>query len=356
MNFFTVRYLGIAITVILIIIFCLYSYGNSQNYQGPVSDNFDGEKFYNPGYEKSSSVLGYLWLRLTEGQATWPESVPGKTVLPEPLINDETAKVTFVGHATALIQVDGLNILTDPVWSMRASPFTFAGPKRIQMPGVDFNDLPKIDLVLISHNHYDHLDTKTLKDLNDRDKPLVLVPLGNKKLVESVMKDSTVQEHDWGDVVDLPESNLRVFFEPMFHGSGRTPFDQQQSLWAAFVIQTEKLKLYFIGDSGYRDGSIFKETAKKHGGFDLAFIPIGAYEPTEFMSDSHMSPAEAVQLYRDINTKRAFAHHFEAFHLGFEEYESPREYLVDELMKNDITTEQFLIPLPGDAVTISPTL
>jgi L-ascorbate metabolism protein UlaG (beta-lactamase superfamily) len=332
----------------------LFIAGCSSSYQGPIRPHFDGSKFSNPGHNKTSTVAGYLWERLSGSQATWPDSVPVTPQSPPPSrVDDGTARVTFVGHATLLIQVAGLNILTDPVWSERASPFSFAGPKRVQAPGVTFDALPPIDVVLISHDHYDHLDLPTLQRLNTRDRPRVLVPLGNMPLVAKTMPDSKVSEHDWGDTVSIGNSTS-VTLEPMLHGSGRSPFDQQTTLWAAFVIQASGLKLFHIGDSGYGDGKLFQSLGRKYGAFDLAIVPIGAFEPVSFMRDSHMSPAEAVKLKLDVRAKRAMAHHFEAFQLGFEAYDAPRSQLQAALAGAKLDPSVFVAPTPGQALVVTP--
>ena len=326
----------------------------ASDWTGSTSPHFDGRRFGNPGHEKTSSVGGYLWLRLTEGQATWPDAVPVAPSPPPPArVDDGTARVTFVGHATVLIQVAGLNILTDPVWSERASPVGFAGPKRVQAPGVAFDALPAIDVVLISHNHYDHLDLPTLRRLDARDRPRVVVPLGNRALVAAAMPASRVDEHDWGDRVPLGEG-ATLHLEPMLHGSGRSPFDQQASLWAAFVVQAGPLRIYHVGDSGYGNGAPFQATGRKHGGFDLAILPIGAYAPASFMADSHMAPHEAVRLMGDVQALRAMAHHFEAFQLGFEAYDAPRRDLQAALQAAGVPAERFVAPLPGQSLTITP--
>jgi L-ascorbate metabolism protein UlaG (beta-lactamase superfamily) len=328
----------------------------SSTYEGPTTAHFDGKKFSNPGHKKDSSVGGYLWQRLIGEQAKWPDSVPVTPLPPPPKrVNDGSARVTFIGHATLLIQVGGINILTDPIWSARASPFSFAGPKRVQAPGVSLDDLPTIDVVLISHNHYDHLDIATLKKLNGRDKPRVIVPLGNRSLVAHAMPDSKVSEHDWGDTVSIGK-DATISLEPMLHGSGRSPFDQQSSLWAAYVIQASTLKLYYVGDSGYGDGSLFKATGQKYGGFDLAILPIGAYEPVSFMNDSHMTPAEAVKLKADVGARQALAHHYEAFQLGFEAYDAPRQQLQTALAAAKMPEDKFLALKPGQAILVTQTL
>jgi L-ascorbate metabolism protein UlaG (beta-lactamase superfamily) len=266
------------------------------------------------------------------------------------------ARVTLIGHATMLIQVGGLNILTDPVWSDRASPFSFVGPKRVTPPSLRMQDLPPIDLVLISHDHYDHLDTASLAQLHARDKPRVIVPLGNAKLVRSAMPQSQVSEHDWGEVVKFSSAagTATIHVEPMQHGSGRTPFDQMQTLWAAFVIEANSMKLYHVGDAGYGDGDNFRTAGRKHGGFDLAILPIGAYEPADFMSDSHMRPSQAVQAMLDVNARQALAHHFETFQLGFEAFDAPRNEITQTLVQRGLPPGRFAMLLPGQALLVLP--
>ena len=329
----------------------------STKHKGPVSNYFDGKVFFNPGQVKESTVLGYLWLRLTTSQATWPERVALQPMpAPPARVNGNQARVTWVGHATVLIQVDGLNILTDPVWAERASPLSFAGPKRVSDASIAIEALPPIDLVLISHDHYDHLDTATLRSLDQKYKPRVIVPLGNRALVQQSMPASKVTEHDWGDAVlfELATRSMKVHVEPMLHGSGRTPFDQMQTLWAAFVIEAGGLKIYHVGDSGYGNGENFRAAGKKHGGFDLAILPIGAYEPVAFMADSHMRPSQAVQAMLDAQAKTALAHHFEAFQLGFEGYKAPRQELLQALSTRAIDLGRFALLQPGQALSLSP--
>jgi L-ascorbate metabolism protein UlaG (beta-lactamase superfamily) len=325
----------------------------SNAYQGPVTPHFDGSRFLNPGQTKESSVGGYLWLRLTTSQAEWPVSVPLMPVAPPPpRVNDASARVTWVGHATLLIQVAGLNILTDPIWSARASPFSFAGPKRVTPPGVSFAQLPPIDVVLISHDHYDHLDLPTLQQLDARDHPRVIVPLGNRALVAKAMPTSEVTEHDWGEKIALPK-NVTVHVEPMLHASGRSPFDQLKTLWAAFVIEANNLKIYHVGDAGYGDGRTYKAAAEKFGSFDLAILPIGAYAPEEFMADSHMSPVDAVKAKSDARATRALAHHYGTFQLGFEAFDAPLKMLQSALVSSGVPTIDFAALLPGEAMIIS---
>ncbi len=316
-----------------------------------VTPHFDGTRFSNPGHVKTSSVPGYLWQRLTNAPKAWPDQVAVTQTVPSSAVNDGSCRVTMIGHATVLIQVAGLNIVTDPVWSERASAVAFAGPKRITMPGVALTALPHIDVVLISHNHYDHLDVPTLRELDARSRPRVIVPLGNLGLVANSMPNSRVSEHDWGAIVPLAGSTT-VHLEPMLHGSGRSPIDQQRTLWSAFVVKAGGRTIYHLGDSAYGDGRLFRETGGKYGGFDLAILPIGAYEPVSFMGDSHMTPADAVKVKTDVKARRAFAHHFGTFQLGFEAYDAPVKALLAALTEARFDSSDFPASAPGQSLTI----
>lgn len=223
-------------------------------------------------------------------------------------------------------------------------------------PAISLQALPPIDVVLISHDHYDHLDTATLRWLDAAHKPRVIVPLGNRALVQETMPASFVTEHDWGETVQFASAagSASIHVEPVLHGSGRAPFDQMQTLWAAFVVEANGLKLYHVGDTGYGDGGNFRAAGRKHGGFDLVILPIGAYEPAAFMADSHMRPSQAVQAMLDANARQALAHHFETFQLGFEAFDAPRHEVTQTLVQRGLNTNQFVMLQPGQALTVLP--
>ena len=181
----------------------------------------------------------------------------------------------MVGHATLLIQVAGLNILTDPVWSNCVSPLSFAGPKRVNPPGVSFSALPPVDLVLVSHNHYDHLDLGTLKRLKQKHDPLVVTPLGNDAIIRAAVSEMNISAHDWGSRLKHSDS-VTVHVEPAHHWSARGTRDRRMALWSGFVIDTPSGKIYFAGDTGFHAGRNYRLLARKHGGFRLAILPIGA--------------------------------------------------------------------------------
>jgi L-ascorbate metabolism protein UlaG (beta-lactamase superfamily) len=322
--------------------------GCAAKWNGPPSDHFDGSRFFNPGAEKSSSALGYLQLRLTQSQPRWPDIV----LLAEPPApigppSGPGVRVTWIGHATLLVQMAGLTVLTDPIWSERASPLSFVGPRRVMPASHPLEALPPIDLVLISHDHHDHLDPDTLRAIDRRDRPRVIVPLGTGALVERAMPNSRVSEHDWGERVPVGDG-LIVRVEPMQHGSGRTPFDQMRRLWASYVLEGDARRVLFVGDSGAGDGRLWVDIAARVGPIDLAIVPIGASEPASFMADSHMSPAQAVQVLQWLGARHGLAHHFETFQLGFEAFEAPRWQFADAVRSAGLDPARFRALRPGE--------
>jgi L-ascorbate metabolism protein UlaG (beta-lactamase superfamily) len=325
--------------------------GCTASHEGPASPHFDGTHFFNPGHDKRSSPLGYLWLRLTDPPADWAAvAPPAAAPRPAERVGGGGAAVTYVGHATLLIQVGGLNILTDPMWSDRASAVSWLGPRRVVPPALALEALPPIDLVLISHDHYDHLDLPTLRRLDARDRPRVLVPLGNRALVADTMPASQVSEHDWGARVAV--GTAAIHFEPMLHGAGRSPFDQMERLWSAYVIDADGLRIFHVGDAGYGDGSTFRAAAGKHDGFDLVILPIGAYAPESFMVDSHMDPAQAVRAFVDARAQRAMAHHFDTFQLGFEAFGAAPAALQGALQAQGVDASRFTVPALGQTLRL----
>ena len=222
---------------------------------------------------------------------------------PPPRVDGNKVRLSFVGHASWLIQTAGLNILVDPVWSMRASPVSFAGPKRHNDPGIAFDALPKIDVVLVSHGHYDHLDIATLSKLSAKFSPRVITPLGNDVTMRDADSAIKAEAFDWQDRVELG-NGIAVTLVPTRHWSARGLFDRNKALWASFVLETPAGKLYIVCDSGYGEGKHFRRVAEKHGPLRLAILPIGAYEPRWFMKDQHMNPSDAVKALADCGASR----------------------------------------------------
>ncbi len=231
-------------------------------------------------------------------------------------------RLSFVGHVSWLIQTSGLNILVDPVWSARASPVSFAGPKRRNDPGIAFDALPEVDVALVSHGHYDHLDLATLSKLADRHAPRVITPLGNDVAMRRADAAIKAEAFDWHDRVELG-SGIAVTLVPTRHWTARGLFDRNRALWASFVLETPAGKIYIVCDSGYGEGTHFRNVAERHGPLRLAILPIGAYEPRWFMKDQHMNPADAVKALADCGAEQALAHHHGTFQLTDEAIDAP---------------------------------
>jgi len=313
-------------------------------YSGPVSDHFDGTRFFNPDFPTDKSradLLRFLaWERKEKWPAAWPS--PFRDVPPP---TSDRLRVTLIGHASYLVQVAGLNILADPVFSDRCSPFRFVGPKRVNPPGIAFEDLPRIHAVLVSHNHYDHLDTATLSRLVARDDPRIVAPLGNDAIMRTADPAIQAEAYDWGDRVELgPE--VAVTLVPTAHWSARGLRDRRKALWASFVIETPAGRIYHVGDSGFAGGMNFR-THAAFGPFRLALLPIGAYEPRWFMATNHMNPQEAVEAFRLLGAEQAIGHHWGTFQLTAEAIEAPERALAVALEAARIPPERFVAFRPG---------
>ena len=227
--------------------------------------------------------------------------------------------LTWIGHATLLVQMEHVTFLTDPIWSNTPSPIPFVGPTRIVSPGIELEDLPPIDFVLISHNHYDHLDLPTLRALEKLSPETVFfVPIGNGELLRK-NGISQVQEMDWGETATVKGATIHCL--PAQHWSKRSLTDDHKALWSSWAVTGSERRFYFAGDTGYFDG--FKEIGEKLGPFDVAAVPIGAYEPRLMMRQSHMNPEEAVQAAVDLQAEHALAIHFGTFDLSDEPIDEP---------------------------------
>ena len=278
----------------------------------------------------------------------WPSRIPVEPRRPQSGGPDDVV-VTFVGHATFLIQVAGINLLTDPVYSERASPVSFAGPRRVRAPAVRFDDLPAISLVLLSHNHYDHCDLGTLRALDRRFQPRLVAPIGNSRLLRSA-GIRQVEEIDWWQSASA--APLPVTLTPAQHFSARSMFDRNRALWGGFLIEAGGRRILFAGDSGY--GPHWREIATRLGPFDLALLPIGAYEPRWFMKDIHMNPAEAVQAHLDLGARQSIAMHFGTFQLTPEGFDEPVRGLATALRQRGVSAEQFRTVDVGESVLVRP--
>ena len=293
----------------------------------PISDHCDGQLFFNPGVDTDRSFAD-LWRWRREGRrAPWPAAVPVPLAPPPPAeAGPGEVLLTPVGHSTVLIQVEGCNILTDPVWSERASPVGFAGPRRVRVPGVAFADLPRIDLVLLSHDHYDHFDVPTLKRLDAHSAPRIVTGLGNGRVLARHGLRAVV-ELDWWECC-TPAGGVDVTFLPAQHWSCRVPWSRRRTLWGGHAIQAGGVSVVFAGDSGY--GPHFAAIGRAIRP-DVALLPIGAYEPRWFMEAQHMDPFDAVKAHHDLGASLSLGLHWGTFQLTDEPIEAPREALAQAL-------------------------
>lgn len=324
------------------------------HYDGPVSDHFDGTHFFDPDGVPPKSLLDVLRWQLGSGRrrATWPawtQNAPADT--PPPRVDGKAARLCFVGHASWLIQTAGLNILVDPVWSDRASPLSFAGPKRHNAPGIAFDKLPRIDVVLVSHGHYDHLDIATLSKLAAAFAPRVITPLGNDITMREADGAIAAEAFDWNDRVECG-NGVAVTLVATRHWSARGAFDRNRALWASFVLETPAGKIYIVCDSGYGTGTHFRRVRDLHSPLRLAILPIGAYEPRWFMQDQHMNPADAVKALVNCGAAQAVAHHHGTFQLTDEAIDAPAIALRAALEAAKIPRDRFAVLQPGQVLAI----
>lgn len=336
---------GILFTVAFATIVIAGAVFSGPKHDGEISDHFDGKKFFTPGGRKPEGFGGVLKWMLNREQGEWAEDMTAPNSQ-HPLSREkEDIRITFVNHSTFLIQVDGLNIITDPIYSRRASPVSWAGPKRMRLPGIKFEDLPRIDAVIISHNHYDHLDMPTLRTIFGGHHPKFITPLGVKALLDSE-SISNVTDLDWWQQTVLTDS-VSIQSVPAQHFSGRGFFDRDATLWCGYVIKTTKGSIYFAGDTGYHP-TMFKEIHEKTGPLKVSLIPIGAYKPYWFMSPVHTSPEDAVKVHMDLNSQNSIAIHFGTFPLADEGHDDPANDLGLALEKYNIEPAKFVALKQGE--------
>ena len=334
----------IAIPLIMIIVGMSVS---GPRYRGPISDHFDGSRFTNPGGVKARGGMQVLKWMLNRKPGAWNEDLRenyGK----HPLGHfKDGIRITFVNHSTFLIQVDGLNILTDPVWCKRVSPFSWLGPKRMKLPGVRFGDLPRIHVVTLSHNHYDHLDVETMRMVFAAHHPRVIVPLGVKRLLDRHYI-SGVTEVDWWEEIGVSDST-KIQAVPAQHFSGRGFLDRDKTLWCGYVIKAGAGNIYFAGDTGYNDVT-FKDIGTRCNPIKVSLLPIGAYQPRWFMSPIHTSPDESVKIHHELGSGTSIASHYGTFPLGDDGQEDPVNDLRYALSRSQPGSGSFIVLKEGDFI------
>jgi L-ascorbate metabolism protein UlaG (beta-lactamase superfamily) len=338
----------IIIVFVLVIIFFGWLF-SAPVYQGPVSDHFDGKKFNNMG---SIQPLGFKslikWMRTRE-KGEWKE-LKDAPYGPPPAgkIDGDSIVVTFINHSTFLVQTQSLNFLTDPIWSERAGPVSIAGPHRMRPPGIRFEDLPSINIILLTHNHYDHLDIQTLKKLSAKFNPKIYCPLG----VGLYLKNEgvgNVTEMDWWDEIGI-EQGISLVCTPAQHFSGRGMFDRDRTLWCGFALKTYKGSIYYSGDTGY--GDFFKDIAHRLSPVRLSFLTIGAFKPQWFMSSIHTSPEDAVRIHKILKSPQSIGMHFGTFHLADDGMDEPEMTLKSVLKKEGIPESEFIVPEEGKKIIV----
>lgn len=329
-------------------------------YEGPVTDHFNGARFFNPDNDADTarpptggSREGFLLRFLTgsDGRPAWPASVPVTPTRPATRVAGDRMVATWVGHASVLVQTQGLNILTDPVWSDTAGPFGF-GPRRVAAPGIRFEDLPPIDLVLVSHNHYDHLDKGTLRRLWERDRPAIVTSLGNDSVIGQAGVKATAL--DWGQRVRI-RPNVEVAVVRNHHWGSRWFTDRNRALWSAFTVRLPGGNLFFAGDTGLGDGRWPTEAAAL-GPVRLALIPIGAFRfaPGQMGSGSHIGPADAVRVFNRLGASHAIPIHWGTFRLSYEARDTPPRMLAALLRATGVEASRFAPAGFGTPVEVPP--
>jgi L-ascorbate metabolism protein UlaG (beta-lactamase superfamily) len=309
----------------------------------PFPKHFDGKRFFNPDAPQARGFLDAVRWNLTSQREPFPRFVADvEQSKPPPHVDGNELRVTLINHSTLLLQQSGSHILTDPVWSERVSPFTWIGPRRRRAPGVRFEDLPRIDTVLLSHNHYDHLDLATLRRLAGRGQSQFVVPTGVARLLRS-QNIGPVHELDWGE--SLPLARTTIHSVPALHFSSRGVFDRNRTLWCGYVIEAAGRFVYFAGDTAF--GPHFAHIRDRFGPPRLALLPIGAYQPRWFMSSIHMGPEDAVSAHRILGAETSIAMHHGTFQLGDEGIDTPKKRL-SECAPGD----SFLVLDNGQSVTL----
>jgi L-ascorbate metabolism protein UlaG (beta-lactamase superfamily) len=325
------------------------SVAGGPGHRGPVSDHFDGRVFFNRDAGAGRSFGEFVRWQRTSRPKPWPLWVENRVMpqLPGQLARGELA-LTFVNHVTFLLQFHGLNVLTDPVWSERVSPVQWSGPKRVRAPGLPLEHLPRIDVVLVSHNHYDHLDLDTLRRLGTEHRPLFVTGLGNQRFLQDHGLDRVI-ELDWWQ--ETHHGGASILYTPAQHWSGRGLRGRNRTLWGGFVLETDGRRVYFAGDTGY--SRHFKDIRSRCGVMDVALLPIGAYEPRWFMGEQHMDPDEAVRAHLDLQAELSIGTHFGCFRLTDEGIDDPVTELGTARTRHRVAPDRFRVLETGETLRLA---
>lgn len=314
-------------------------------YRGKKSDHFDGTRFFNPEDTREHGFTDLLKWATNRDQGHWPDWIDAATAAkPAARVQGAELLLTYVNHSSFLMQTRGLNILTDPVWSYRVSPFSFIGPRRHRPPGIKFDDLPRIDIVLLSHNHYDHMDMPTLKKLHAKFQPKIYTGLGcGFYLAKNGIRGAV--EMDWWDEARY-NGEITVRYLPARHFSQRSLSDRNRTLWGGFALITPDGPVYFAGDTGMT--GYFSEIRKRIGPPRLALLPIGAYKPRWFMHPAHTSPDDVVDAHSILEAKTTVPMHYGTFPLGDDGFSEGKDRLKEIITAKGFHNPEFIIMEPGE--------
>ena len=334
------------VAVFICIAFAMMGY----TLQFPNNSFFTGQQFNNL-HSKSAPQRGWLdvwkW-RFTRDPVEWPNTVHNNATpqIAKHVKADETF-ITYINHSTDLIQLPNLNVLTDPMFSEQVSPFPWISPKRVRAPGLELSALPKVNVVIVSHNHYDHMDLPSLKALKEKDDPIFIVPLNNAKFLQKVGIKKIIELNWWQSYAINGQQSVTLI--PAVHWSQRTLFDKNESLWGSFLITSQDLKIFFSCDTGYNP-EILNDIKKRIGAVDVALLPIGSYKPQWFMKMYHLNPEEAVIMHLGLGAKLSLGIHFHTFQLSDEGYDEPVNDLKKALHKYQLARNVFIAPENGQTL------
>lgn len=317
----------------------------------PISDHCNGHTFFNPKRPEVRGLTDVLRWKLSSTPVAWPASIPVASRRPPPHPGSDKLAAHWINHATFLLQTTAGTVLTDPVYSERVSPVSWAGPRRVHAPGITFDDLPRIDVVVLSHDHYDHCDLATLERLNTAHAPLAVTLLGNGPLLRAAgFSSERIVELDWWGQ-HTTAAGLSIQATPARHWSNRATGPRNGRLWGGFFLKAGGRTAHFVGDTGY-DDEIFLNIRLRCGAPDLAMIPIGAYEPRWFMAEQHCNPEEATKIHLELGAKQSIGMHWGTFQLTDEAREAPLTALTAALTAAKLPLTSFRAIDPGESIVV----